>query len=730
MDEQAMLTRDLVLRICASPTEFDHDWLRQDRRITAPFTAERDNALLEAIVAASRTMGVDRLLMCRTRGEFSYEPVTLVPAAVPSIVDVIREWGSEPTDVLVAVEDLSAAVLVTASPLTVAAGPDDFVRAFVGDDIPRARAGFATEARESHDQELIRAAQRYNCIEAGARHARGNRGPGPDPAERVANRARTVRDNAGAAVNAARALRGAWGWAMVAVLLLSLSFVPGLPAAVPVVTGMLWLLLQLAWLARSRTVSVATLLRVLALGALTLWPLALAEQAVARAAGADVGGWLTATYIAVPVEEVGKFAPLLLCKLVARRRYRRFAAVDYLLLAAASGAGFHLAEQGVRAAAGAGFYPAAAHLGVFTLLPGWVDFPADGIRFSGHAVTTGLIGAALGLAIVGRRYYGVWLWLLPAVAVWVASLEHLMANAARSGVEPTATTAALAAMVGNGAATRWLLLALLVAAVLLDYRLARFSADTTPPLPGRVPLARLRSWARGRAVRVAVRIPGDIAPVFRRAALVWARFPVTLATALSAVLHEVAVMLASARQGPETLATAWRFLRHRRAHAMGAARAQERPWRAFPTRDDLSATKERLDAALHRVPAASATAVAAAGAAAVVTLAAGSVLVDGAGGGNVAVAAVAVQEAGQWLQALPGHERLWAAAAAFALVNLFTVGVGVPHTHPALRNVLRSPGSSLSTILGSAAPGQLGYVAAPLLGKILPRGVVRLLGSR
>ncbi|WP_236700754.1 PrsW family glutamic-type intramembrane protease, partial [Allosalinactinospora lopnorensis] len=382
---------------------------------------------------------------------------------------------------------------------------------------------------------------------------------------------------------------------MVALFLLSAVFVPELSAAVTVLLAMLWLLFQLAWPARSRTVSFATLAGMLALGALALVPIALTQQALAGTTGVAPDGWAGHTYIAVPTEEIGKLLPLVLCWLIARRRFKRLAAVDYLLLAAASGAGFHLAEQGIRAVVD-GPVPDLLdpRYGLFVLLPGWVGIPQLGIHFSGHAVTTGLIGAAFGLAIVGYRHYGIWLWALPPLAVWMAALEHMTFNAVQIGVEPTPVTAFLFALSGSGAATRWILLLLLLVAVVMDYRLTRQAAEVTPPLPGEPPLASLRRRARGLAVRTGVRIPGDIAPLFRRTALAWVRLPVTLSTALSSALHEFALTLVAASRGPGALCATWRFLRQRRAYAMGAARAGERAWRRFPSREKLNETGREL----------------------------------------------------------------------------------------------------------------------------------------
>ncbi|QBI55916.1 PrsW family glutamic-type intramembrane protease [Streptomonospora litoralis] len=739
MDEQAMITRDLALRLCANATEFDRSWIGEDAKIVVPFTAPRDTALIERVVSAGRALGVDRLLVCRTRAEFAYEPVTEVSADARSVVHVIRAWGDEPTDVLVAVEDFSAAVLVTSTTLTVAAGPPDFLRPLVGADLEAARASFAEEARESRDPELLRAAQLYTCLEPGARHARNPRGPGPDLAERFAVRAARLREKSPGAAAALGALRGGWAWTMLAVLLTAPLFVPATGAALPIAIGMLWLVVQLAWMSRSRTVAFATLVRVLLLGALLVWPLAAVEQALTSSLGADP--WMSYTYIAVWVEEVGKLLPLLLVRLPARHRFRRFAAVDYLLVAAASGAGFQLAETLLRAlpAAGSGG-PVPLPPPALGFLPGAVALPDMGVHFSGHGVLTGIVGAALGLAAVGgRRPRGTWLWLLPPLAVGFAVLQHMIFNAAvaefalGASLEPHPATAVLYRVTGGGTADRWLLLILLVCALLLDYRTARRAADVTPPLPGHPPLAGLRRRAYGRAVRLGVRVPGDIAPLFRRAALVWARAPLRLALTASEALHEVAVMLAAARRGPAALGTAWRFLRERRAYAMGAARAGERPWRRFPDSGDLRTTEQRLETVFFGA-AAAVVWVAAAGAAA------GEYAGAASGGAytafaaqfstHPAYAAEAVRHAADWYGALPPSSRPWVWAWCAALVTLPAAGWSVPRRYPDAGAFLREPSRMAGRVLGALAPGQIPYAAAGLAGLLLPRGVDRLLRRR
>lgn len=715
MDQQAMLTRDLVLRICATATEFDLDWIEFDRKIVAPFTAARDTSLIERITAAAAAVGVDHVLICRTRSEYAYEPVIQVRAATSSLIGVIRSWGDTPTDFLVCLEDLSAAVLVTADELTVAAGPADYVAAFVGDDIGRARAEFAETAHTRNDPELLQAAVRYGCLDPAGRDKRKPRG---DVGERVSAWGEALRDRSPRSVARARAVRGAWGWIALLLLALAALVVPAIPTALTAVALTVWLLAQLAWLARSRTLSFAALLRLTVLGALALGPIAFLELAVAALLRLDPFDPLASVAVAVPVEEVAKFLPFLVFWLVARRRMRRFAAVDYLLAAAACGAGFQLAETvaTVLSADETAFHPLPQG-GAFTLFPGWLEIPWADIRFSGHAVTTGLVGATLGIAVVGRRLYGAKLWLLPPLALGAAALEHLTFNALLAGLEPTALTATVFALYGNGAATRWLLLLFLVCGVLLDYRMQRLAAHTTPPLPGKAPLRRLAAQAYGRAVWYRSHLSGDIAPLFRRIALAWARLPVTLVEAAAAILHEYTVQLAAASRGPTALCTAWRVLRRRREHAMGVARAAGQPTRV-PDRDKLAAEADGL---LVRLGLATPAALAVCAAAAAVV----DSLDPGVLGGAYALPTLLAVTA--WFTALPTADAVWVLVGAGALVSLLASGWSVPRDQPNPRRFLRTPRATIGAVLGAAAPGQLPYAAVGMLGLLLPKSTARLL---
>ena len=723
MEEQAMLARDLVLRVCAGPTEFDPSWVRAGGKVTTPFSVPRDRGLVQGIVDAGRAMGVERLLVCRTRAEFSYDPVTEVPLDTDTLIDLIRGWGTGPTDFLVCVEDFSAAVLIAANELTVAAGPADFVREIVGSDIPGVRAEFAAKARRTKRPELLAAAQQYHCVEPGARHSR-NRGPGPDLHERLTRRAQRARERSPGAVRSLRALRGTWGWLMVVVLLVAPLTVPELGPALPALALTFVLLFQLAFLARSRTVSFATLLRVVALGALLVWPVALAEASITALMGLDRYHVLGYTYVAVTLEELAKLAPLSILLLVARHRVRRLAAVDFLLLAAASGAGFQLAERLFTEIQ-------APTLGSESLfLPGGSTIhDTEGAVlavFSGHAVVTGLIGAALGLAIVGRRYGG-GLWALPVVASALVYLEHLHFNAllAAGALDPVSTF--LHRMMGGGALTPWLLLLALICAVVMDHRLIASAAESTPPLPGRAPLARMRRRAHGRSVSTRVRVPADIAPLFRRMALFWGDLPVTLATTLTAIAHEGATVLRAARRGPTALCDTLRFLRQRRADAMGEARSQGRSRRRHPTGEELDTRARDLSLRLGLAGTATGAVIVAA---TLLLALPGAVLfwsgtmVEPAG---PAYAVVAADHFQNWLARAGTAGTVWTVLVGVALLGLLTMGNGVPHAHPRMGEFLRAPTANTGAILGMLAPGQVGYALLGLVGVLLPRGVDRLL---
>src|SRR5690606_19507915 len=188
-------------------------------------------------------------------------------------------------------------------------------------------------------------------------------------------------------------------------------------------------------------------------------------------------------------------------------------------------------------------------------------------------------------------------------------------------------------------------------------RLGRLAAGPPPARPGAGPLAGRRRAALGGAVRARGRVPGDIAAVSRRTALAWIRLPTTLACGLSAMVHEFAVQVAAARRGPAALFAAWRLLRWRRAHAMGAVRAGGRPWRRHPARERLEATRLLLE------PARPGAAVGAVGTAAALVAAVPPAVPGRLPGvpGEPGYALAALQTGIAWFDGLPAGSQAWAA---------------------------------------------------------------------
>src|SRR5699024_10993869 len=298
---------------------------------------------------------------------------------------------------------------------------------------------------------------------------------------------------------------------------------------------------------------------------------------------------------------------------------------------------------------------------------------------------------------------------------------HLNFNAQAANADLHAVSAVLHTLLGGGRLTPWFLLLLLVCAVVLDHRLIASAAESTPPLPGQPPLPRLRRRARGRSVALRVRVPADIAPLFRRMALWWVDLPVTLATTVSAITHEFFTVLIAARRGPDTLCDTLRFLRLRRANAMGEARSRGRAWRRHPSEEELTRTARSLARRLGLAATGGITV------AATLLFAAVLATEPTGGSGALAYALPALDRFEGWLGTLTVVELAWATLAAIAVTTLLTMGNAVPRAHPRMRDFLRSPTANVGALLGVFAPGQIGYALLGLVGLVLPRRVDRML---
>lgn len=194
----------------------------------------------------------------------------------------------------------------------------------------------------------------------------------------------------------------------------------------------------LVFLARTRTIAWRTAAATLGAGVWWGFGVAGLTVLVASASRLDVYDDGMQVSLAAFVEEPGKLALLLLVAVLAPGRVRRFAATDWALLGFAAGAGFQVAEDGVRRlreVKGLGLLVDNGDLpyslnpwasGEFTSLDGSAVMP-------GHQVWTASIAMGIGLGILlwrtGRPAGRVSAWLLPLALFAVAVSDHASYNA-------------------------------------------------------------------------------------------------------------------------------------------------------------------------------------------------------------------------------------------------------------------------------------------------------------
>lgn len=476
-----------------------------------------------------------------------------------------------------------------------------------------------------------------------------------------------------------------------------------------VLLGIAWLLVQLTLLARTRSLSLAALGRFCACGAVLGVAIGLVEVVSADAIGWGVSSDQATSFLAGPIEEMLKLVPLLGVALLAWNRVRRFGATDFLLVAAASGAGFQLVEDLLRRTVQKPWFIGSVlmdgdqftNYGPWTLFPGWADY--DELELSGHAVSSGLVGAAIGLAVLLAARGGGWrlTWVLPAITLAWVTADHMVFNdttglgAARLLPAPLVD---LHEMVGGGHANRYALLTLLAAAVAVDYAALRRGRTGVPALPG----------------------PRRLFP-----------------------LAEAVVLWRGLRGRARTLLTALALVREHRELAFGEARAAGRIRR----HDRLRALLEQHRAMLAPLFAASAAM------AAMVLVGVGSVLVvrsrhvslDGilpeAGAGPAVLGAFLAglfDLLADWWDGLGPDGKALVVVGAVGVLSLFGMGVfpatmwalsatAVPETGHGIATFLRHPGRAVADFVSSRTPGDAVVVLAGSLffrGK-LPPGVRR-----
>lgn len=534
-----------------------------------------------------------------------------------------------------------------------------------------------------------------------------------------------------------RRIRRVLLWLAIPMLVVALIVVSGFSTTVPVTAGLLWLLLQVFWMARSKTVPWSLCTRVLLAGALLSPLVGGLEVLLGYTLGWEPGEQAPSVMLAGPVEETLKLAPLAAVLWLASNRGRRLGAADFMLLGLAAGAGFQLTEDSMRNVVNAdepltGFaYP---QYGAFDLLTGAQDF--DGAHFAGHGVLSGLVAVGIGLALGWRRRLAGWIWALPFGLWALAVADHMVTNyyangdveeIARSGetvVELPGALLALHDLWGNGAEAAVLFAALGALAVVADYRAMAAQEHRLPALPATsTPAQWLGRWAGAGAARLVRAVPEDADPSFRRASG-WVGTAIGVcAHAAARATDELTVLVGSAARGPRTWLTAMAWLRQRRELAAGLHRAAGRPRRRQPPEPQLHQHARALALALGTATTAVLLAF---------TLAAGD---GGSGSTHSAFLAGLLDGIGEWWDGLSTPTKIIAGVGTAAVLGLagmgflpalglVTTAAEIPEHGQGFAAFMRDPRTTTRNFIRDLPPGQaLTYATGLALERVLPAGV-------
>lgn len=300
--------------------------------------------------------------------------------------------------------------------------------------------------------------------------------------------------------------------------------------------GSMWILICCILAARTRTLSWRTCLRVfgfavpwsVAIGLVSVWLSDLvfltSGEAALGGGDADVHGSASSAVgasvaIAALTEEALKVLPVALVVVLAARRVRRFAIIDWLLLGVASGVAFQAVEELFRriylmdpnlqggvldfcAQRPPGQRIDCFDIDQFGIWPiGAGAFSGEYVSYAGHHVLTGLVTVAVGLAIAAWRASrsSRFLWLVrvaavaaPALMFWIAVVDHMGRNAVAAGGDDEWLTSEGTTIpwvvrftfevTGGGDGRTLLLVVLFVLAVFLDARrYARYGYPVSGP---------------------------------------------------------------------------------------------------------------------------------------------------------------------------------------------------------------------------------------------------------
>ncbi len=159
---------EIAARLLDAPHLFGAGWLTGGRD-AVPFPAASGVAPVVAgrLAAAVQSRGERHILACPIAPSRASEMAASAEAGGSAIHAAVQALSAAET--LVALPDLSAALLATSAGFAVAAGPRQFVEAVVGSDVRRARSSFADFALTALGSSArpVEAAAYYGCALSG-----------------------------------------------------------------------------------------------------------------------------------------------------------------------------------------------------------------------------------------------------------------------------------------------------------------------------------------------------------------------------------------------------------------------------------------------------------------------------------------------------------------------------------------------------------------------------------
>ncbi|WP_213523402.1 EndoU domain-containing protein [Paenibacillus sp. J31TS4] len=288
-------------------------------------------------------------------------------------------------------------------------------------------------------------------------------------------------------------------WLALLGFLVSLFFVPGSRRLLLQYIWSVYVLIQFWLLARSKTVTWRQAMLFFLATAWLVVPFTGAfVSSLTKWFGASTNAHWSQAVLTPIAEEVFKLLPLGAYLFVSRRA-SALSLGDYAMLGAASGAGFQFMEETARRWT-SGIIPygyslldgKSIHWNVTDLFPGYLEpsyFPT--IITYGHAVQTSLVSIGIGIAVRFWKQSKRGSAAVPALLLLWVILDHAMYNG-QYGMPGWLRHAHDA--IGSGYATKPLLLALLLGAIIYDYVQLNQVRSRLPLLPGERWIGPFTEW--------------------------------------------------------------------------------------------------------------------------------------------------------------------------------------------------------------------------------------------